>query len=202
MSSPSEKQLATLSSISDTILSIWIKLGEKYSEWTEANIHGMTYSRHVTATLRIRYEDYTYTEAQRAIGFLMKVKSSYQAMWNKKWRADAESRSALALEDEQIRQNCMTWEAVIEWMTRVHPFYQFVPCYFDFVKRIGRDTYWMKRDKVRPLFTRRQTEDKHKALRLDEAGWMIAKAWDAVQLPGHDGTLFELIPKLQYLLQG
>ena len=197
---PSEKQLATLASISDSIQSLWINLGDKYAEWNESNIHAIAHSRHITAGLRSSFQDYTYSEAQRAVGFMMKLKSSYQSMWNKKWRAESLARQEAKAEDERIVSECLTWEAVMEWMTRVGPRFP-VPSYFEFVKRIGKVTYWKRREKTRQLFTRRQTEDKHHQLGLDKAGYMISKCWEPVIEPGYDGTLWELIPDLQYLLE-
>lgn len=191
-----ERQLATLESLRDQIEAIWIKMGGKYEEMGEPDLHVIAHKKGITSELRSSYKDYATPEAQRAIGFLIKLKAGYQRTWTKQWQSEVAEREAEKHEDEGIQKECMTFDLVKEWMLTHSTFYEYIPCYFEFVKKIDGIGYWRKRETVFKLFSRWQAEQKMKSLGLDTRGVEFYSVFDPWHGPGHDGTLYT--PKSEY----
>jgi hypothetical protein len=198
-----DAQAATLESLSDGIQALWIKLGDQYEDWGERDIHVIVHKRHITPVVRTSFAEYGRREAQRAIGFLMLVKAGYQAQWKKQWQGRVQAIEDEVAENEKIVAECLTWDAVMDWMKSHGPLYSYIPSYFDFVKSIGKGkekiSYWRRREKTRPLFNRVEADRRHRDFGLADAGYTFQMAWQPVNTPGYKSALWELIPELQYV---
>jgi len=184
------KQLATLESMPDQIMPLWEKLGGKYAEYTEDDLHRIAHEKGITTRRHRSFAEYDSLEANKAVAFFIKLKAGFQQQWNKHWMAERDARQASLAEDQKIVAECMTWEDVKRWMAENDSFYKYIER-FEFVKKLAGIGYWKKREPMVRLLTHREARTEYEGYRFSENNIAFERAYDLVVELGWDGALFK-----------
>lgn len=188
----SDAQIAYCESLVDQIIALQIKLNGGEAKFSEQGAHALLCKHNITPQGRTSFREYTTHELQKSISRLGVIQATYKSKWDAVCRKNAEERQQRLDMEADLRNNCVTWPQVKEWMALHAPSRKEVEFYVHAGKLHG-ESYWRKRVEPVRLYSLKEAEALFLmfAQHQPELEGCFNKLFEPTVELGFDGTLFK-----------